>query len=206
VRSSPVTLALRFVPVVAAALLVLACDLDPTRADMATNSGNNGDGGAWKMPTFEVTVGGVHFGPGAPDVGSAAQLVNTYDSFTGRRQSSSFAVRASSAETGATCNVAVFRQGDDIASINVGAYQLQATSFGRTPDGVVVPLGSESVTIPQGTWSCSGSACNGAALVIIEADTAHVLGYIAGTYQASTGSASHSVVCSFWVKWSDLRQ
>lgn len=173
---------------------------DPT-ATSGGGGGGGGGGGAvgFGKPTVEVTINGVHFGPSAPDNGSVAQLSTTRDGTTGAIIDSTFRVVAASNSTGASCSIALHRQGEDVAPIGVHGYMLEATGGDTTPDGTVDPIAGEGVVVPQGQWQCTGSSCNGATFVLTALDGAHAEGFIGGTFQNFQSGTRANVVCSFYV-------
>ena len=166
----------------------------PTGAD----GGDGGTGGqyGYSGPTLELTVGGVHFGPAAPDPGAAVDLVTTYDSTTGRASGASFRLAASLGSAG--CQLAFDRYGDG-ARIGVGQYTVQSMQGAFTLDGTVYPTTGERIATPEGGAGCTGSGCDGAAFVLNAVDSTHAAGYFSGTVQADSGAGQAAVVCSFWL-------
>ncbi|HEX2574680.1 MAG TPA: hypothetical protein VH877_34350 [Polyangia bacterium] len=165
------------------------------------NSGgnNNSDGGgtAYTSPTLEVTINGIHFGPSAPTSDSSASLINTRDS-TGRVTSSVFRMVAASSQSGATCNVSAQRSGNDVAPIGQGGYTF-STQLGTPQYDAVAPIEGEGVTVPQGTFQCTGQACTGTVFAITRMSDTMIEGYVSGTWADSNGSFAAPVVCSFYV-------
>jgi hypothetical protein len=168
---------------------------------------SSGDGGApqsygFGKPTLELTVNGAHFGPAAPDPGSAASLVNMRDAATGRVTESSFRMSASIGSLGAACSVAVQRTGDGVDPIAALNYLLASGTTGPTPDGNVAPIEGENASVPQGAWQCSGAACNGAGFVLSHVAADHVEGWLSAGEQSISGGAPAQIVCSFYLPWS----
>lgn len=166
----------------------------PTGSD----GGDGGSGGQYgfSAPTLELTVGGVHFGPAAPDPGAAADLVTTRDAITGRITGSSFRLAASIGSAG--CQLAFDRYGDGTA-IGVGQYAVQSMQGASTINGTVYPTTGERIATPEGGAGCSGSGCDGAAFVLTAVDAMHAVGYFSGTVQADSGAGQAAIVCSFYV-------
>lgn len=157
------------------------------------------DGGAshgYSGPTLELTVNGVHFGPAAPDPGAAADLVTSRDPLTGRSTGASFRLAASIGSAG--CALAFDRYGDG-ATLGAGQYTVASQQGATTLDGTVYPTTAERFSTPAGGASCSGSGCDGAALVLGAVDATHATGYFMGSIVADSGAGQASVVCSFWV-------
>jgi hypothetical protein len=165
----------------------------------------DGDGGTtptasgFGQPTLEVTVGGVHAGPVAPDGTAAASLIDVYDSTTGQLSQSSFQLSATGASVGAGCALNVQRYGA-VVPLGVGDWQLTGGAGTETGDGLAAPLGSPSVSTPSGIWQCSGDGCAGTVLTISVIDASHVEGYFSGTFTGPSGDAD--VVCSFYLPMS----
>lgn len=157
------------------------------------------DGGTQQVgytgPTLELTVNGVHFGPSAPDPGSAASLVTMRDS-TGQATGASFRLSATLGTAG--CFFAFDRYGNG-ATLGVGMYTVESMQGAFTLDGTVYPTTGERVATPAGGASCTGSGCDGAAFVLSAIDATHATGYFSGTVQADSGAGEASVVCSFWL-------
>src|SRR2546423_11161457 len=76
--------------------------------------GGSADGGlvGFNVPTLELTVNGVHFGPSAPDPGAYADLVTMYDTTTGRAKGASFRLNVNLGSAG--CALAFDRYGDGV--------------------------------------------------------------------------------------------
>ncbi len=174
-------------------------DLNPS----SDGGGGVPSGGAngYGKPTLEVTVGGVHFGPAAPDGASAAQLTTSYDQYSNQAVDTRLIVNVSATSVGAACSLGIFRQGEDVAPFTTAGYRFSADSSGPTPDGMAVPISGEGVSVPQGGWSCSGDGCNGGALVITGLDEAHIEGYVGGTFVSNVGGPYEDVVCAFYLPW-----
>ena len=171
--------------------------------DSPPGGGGGGDGGlAYLTPTLEVTINGVHFGPSAPTAGSGASLVNTRDSGTGRVTSSVFRMSASSAQSGASCNVSAQRSGNDVTPLGQGGYAFDA-QLGTPSYDTVAPIEGEGVAVPQGAWQCTGRGCNGTTFAITRMDATMIEGYVSGTWPDSSGNFQASVVCSFYVPLTD---
>lgn len=164
----------------------------PAGADGADGGGQYG----YSSPTLELTVNGVHFGPGAPDPGAGASLVTTRDATTGRITGASFRLAASLGSAG--CQLAFDRYGDG-AAIRVGQYRVQSMQGAFTLDGTVYPTTAERIATPAGNAGCTGSGCDGAAFVLDALDATHASGYFSGTVQADSGAGQAAVICSFWV-------
>jgi hypothetical protein len=178
-----------------AAILLLLAGCFPSGA-----SSPSGPGGArygFTGPTLELTINGLHFGPAAPDSSSSGQLVTTRDATTGRVTQSTLRVHASSAQSGAVCDLVADRFGDDIAPLGVGTYMVTPVQGTATPDGTVSPVAGESVSVPQGSWQCG--ACDGAVFGVTALASDHVDGYLSGTLDNTAGAAAATVVCSFSV-------
>lgn len=163
------------------------------------------DGGSqsygYGKPTLALTVNGVHFGPATPDSSSTASLVDSRDS-VGRVTLSSFRVQASAGSVGAACSLNVQRSGgsfgNEVEPIGVGSYLLSSGS-GAEAFGTLQPIEGEVVSTPEGTWSCSGAACNNAGFVLTHLDADHAEGYLSGTFASSVGGPPAQVVCSFYL-------
>lgn len=157
------------------------------------------DGGTqpvgYATPTLEVTVSGVHFGPAAPDPGSAASLTTTRDPTTGQVTGASFRLAATIGQAG--CNLAfdTFGMG---AALGPGQYTVASMQGSSTLNGTVYPTTGERISTPEGSGACTGSGCDGAAFVLTAIDAKHATGYFSGTIQGDTGGVA-SAVCSFWV-------
>jgi hypothetical protein len=162
---------------------------------MAPSSGSTGSYG-FGTPTLEVTVNGVHFGPAAPNPGSAADL-NTMRDALGASSGSTFSFSASAA--GATCAGALQRFGMGAAPIVAAGYQLAAAAGDATPDGTVAPVGAQRATVSAGAWQCSGSLCDGGVLSLTHLDADHVEGFFSAGMQSETGGPAADVVCSFYL-------
>lgn len=163
------------------------------------------DGGArsygYGEPTLEVTVNGLHFGPAAPDPTAAASLIDSLDS-VGRVTLSSFRVQASASSAGTACGLSLQRSGSSfggaVQPIGVGSYLL-SSGGGAGASGTLQPIEGEVVSTPQGTWSCSGAACNNSGFVLTHLDADHAEGYLSGTFASATGGSIVQVVCSFYL-------
>jgi hypothetical protein len=168
--------------------------------DNGSGGGNGGGGGGavgFGRPTLELTISGMHFGPSSPDPGSGVDLATSRD-ITGAVTSTTLTISASSASTGASCGFGFQRYGDSIAPFQgPGTYQLEAET--ATGSGMVAPLASETVTVPQGSFVCSGSTCDGAVLVLTVLASDHVEGSLSGTFADTGGAGAADVVCSFYL-------
>ena len=166
---------------------------------LVPNNTSDGGGGmnGYGRPTLLLTLNGVHVGPATPDPGSGAALATQRDG-DGRVTQSTLRIAASSAASGAACQLAAFRSGADRASIGAGSYTLIASNS-ASADGVADPLDGEAVGVPQGAWRCTYGACNGAALAIQVLDATHIEGYFAGGLASTNGGAVVSAVCSFYL-------
>jgi hypothetical protein len=175
-----------------ALLLMAAAGCGPDRP-AGGGDGGLGDGGLIAFtPTLGVAINNVIYGPSAPTAGSGASFINTRDPETGRVTSSVFRMEASSAESGTSCSVGAQRLGSDVTPIGQGSYTFAAQLVLS-----VSPIEGESVTVPQGSWRCTGSDCNGTVFAITRLEAHRVEGYIRGVWPDSSGSAIASVVCSF---------
>ena len=161
----------------------------------SSSGSDGGTGGAFTAPTLEVTVGGVHFGPTAPDPGAFVDLVTTRDG-GGKPTASSFRLSATIGSAG--CVLAFDRFGDN-AALGAGQYLVQSMQGASTLDGTVYPTTGERIGTPEGGAGCTGSYCDGAAFVLSAIDANHASGYFSGTVQADSGAGSASVVCTFWL-------
>src|SRR5262245_7661259 len=105
------------------------------------------DGGAagFGMPTVEVTIGGAHAGPAAPDSSSGAWLSTGRDS-AGRITQSTLQIVASSSAAGASCVLSVGRYGQDVLPIGIGAWELSSRTLSGSADGTVAPIGSPTAS------------------------------------------------------------
>ncbi len=158
----------------------------------------NSDGGyvGYSGPTLEVTAGGVHFGPAAPDPGAYADLVVMRDA-TGTPMGGSFRLSASIGTAG--CTLAFDRYGRGVG-FAAGQYTVQSMQGSFTLDGTVYPTTGELFTLPGGNARCTGSDCDGAAFVLTAADAQHATGYFRAIVSADSGAGQAEAVCSFWVK------
>jgi hypothetical protein len=166
-----------------------------------SGTGTTGDGGynyGFGTPTLQLTINGVRFGPSVPDAASGGELVTTRDA-SGQVVDSTFRLSVSSAATGAACNIAVQRFGSGVGPIIALPYQFATPRNARTDDGTVAAIGGESVSVPQGTWQCTGSSCDGSVLSFTVLAADHVEGLLTGTFQHTGGMGEASVVCSFYV-------
>lgn len=186
-------------PLVAALVLLLGGCEYFNQPVPESDGGSQGYG--YGKPTLAVTVNGVHFGPATPDPSSAASLVDSRDS-VGRVTSSSFRVQASAGSVGAACSLNVQRSGGsfggEVDPIGVGSFLLSSAS-GAEGFGTLKPIEGEVVSTPQGTWSCTGAACNNAGFVLTHLDADHAEGYLSGTFASSVGGPPAQVVCSFYL-------
>ena len=160
-------------------------------------NGGDSDGGSQQAsgfgtPTLEVTVGGVHSGPAAPDGNSFVDLVNQYDS-TGSLSRSSLQIIASSTAANASCSLAADRYGEFVTSFGAGTYTLSGSGLNGTPDGTAAPSGAPAAATSQGVFTCTGSACNGVALSLSWIDANHAEGFFSGTLSGA------DVVCAFYL-------
>ena len=161
-----------------------------------SSSSDGGSSPAFATPTLEVTVGGVHFGPMAPDPGAFVDLVTTRDQ-SGMPTASSFRMAATIGTAG--CTLTFDRFGGN-AALGVGQYTVQSMQGAATLDGTVYPTTGERIGTPEGGAGCAGAGCDGAAFVINAIDAQHATGYFSGTVQADSGAGQANVVCSFWIK------
>ena len=165
-----------------------------------TGSTGGSDGGTtvgFTGPTLEVTVNGVHFGPAVPDPGAFVDLVTVRDG-GGKPTQSSFRLSASIGNVG--CSLAFDTFGTTSSAIGVGQYTVESMQGSSTLSGTVYPTTAESFATPEGSASCTGSSCDGAAFVLSAIDAAHATGYFSGTVAADSGAGFAPVVCSFWLK------
>jgi hypothetical protein len=163
----------------------------------STNSSGGQNQYGFGVPTLELTINGVHFGPAAPDTVSTLEITETRDALTGRVDSASFHLHASSAKTGARCDFDLQKFGDGTAPITTGTLQLVVANGPNTADGSISPAGAPSVTVPQGSWSCG--SCTGAIFALSALDSQHAEGYLSGSFDSTAGAGSASVVCSFYL-------
>lgn len=193
---------LRHLPLLLALPLAACIPLDklfPTDGGTATDGATAADAkSGFGQATLQVTVNGVHFGPAAPDNGSAAALVNAYNQ-AGRIYQSRFQLQAQSTAAKAACAIDIQRVGDGVSSIGAGPWIVGAGAGARTADGEVDPVTGLGIQIPQGTWQCVGAACEGGAFVLRALDDKHAEGYVQGVYQNFQSGTAANVVCSFWV-------
>ena len=171
----------------------------------ATNGNPSGGQVGFGAPALELTISGVRFGPAAPDATSAGSLSTTHDA-TGQISDATFQLGVSSSAIGASCQFAIQRFGTAIAGFNAGAYTLADPGPSGTADGTASPIGNLTVSVPQGSFQCSGSTCDGMALVFSTLAADHVEGYASGTLQDVGGSGPADVVCSFYVSMSSFSQ
>jgi hypothetical protein len=162
-----------------------------------TDAPSSDDGGVvgYAAPTLELTVNGVHFGPGAPDPGAYADLVVMRDG-NGMPAGGSFRLGASLGNAG--CALAFDRFGRG-TTLGVGQYTVQSMQGAFTLDGTVYPTTAERVSTPEGGAGCTGTQCDNAAFVLSAVDAKHATGYFRGTVTADSGAGEAEVVCSFWV-------
>jgi hypothetical protein len=162
--------------------------------------GGGGGGGSFGQPTLEVTIGGMHFGPSAPDTGSGVDLTTQRDA-TSQIVSQSLSISASSAASGASCALGFQRYGTSLSPLRGGnqLYMVSSQSISATPDGVVAPAASESVSAQGVVLSCSGSACDGTGLLLVTLAADHVEGTYTGTLSDPGGQGAAEAVCSFWL-------
>jgi hypothetical protein len=167
----------------------------------SSSDGGASGGGAYGYgkPTLQLTIDGVQFGPSVPDVGSGGDVSRTLDPTTGSVTDTVLRLTMSSAATGAACNFSLERFGQGLPPWRAAGYSIAAGGVGATADGQASPIAGESVSVPQGSWSCSGSTCEGAVLVLSYLAADHVEGYLSGTFDSATGSGASSVVCSFYL-------
>jgi hypothetical protein len=168
----------------------------------ATNPTPDGGGSyGYGKPTLALTIGGMHFGPAAPDQGSGADLTTVRDQVSGQASQTDLRITASSAATGASCALSFERFGPDVAPFHAGAgYQVSSEgTFTGTADGTVgVPSGL-AVSVPGGTLQCSGSSCDGSVLLMTVLAADHIEGTWSGTLDDVGGQGSTDVVCSFYL-------
>lgn len=174
------------------ALLLAGCNFG------STGGADGGGGYGFGQPALQVTINGVQFGPAAPDATSYAELVTQRDG-AGRVLQSTFTVAASASAVGAACNLVVQRFGSGATAIAALPYQLQVAGTNGTPDGTVAPIAGERVSVPQGTWQCTGSSCNGGTFNLSVLDASHAEGFLSGVFAHTGGVNDANVVCSFWL-------
>jgi hypothetical protein len=162
--------------------------------------GGGGGGGSFGKPTLELTVGGMHFGPSTPDTGSGVDLTTERDQAS-QIVSQTLTITASSAQSGASCTLGFQRFGTSLAPLRGGGqlYKLSSESIDATPDGVVAPSASESVSAQGLVLSCSGSGCDGTGLLLLTLAADHVEGSYTGTLADPGGQGSAEAICSFWL-------
>jgi len=165
------------------------------------SDGGASGGGAvgFGAPTLELTIDGTQFGPSIPDVGSGADITSTVDPTTGSVSDTVLRIATSSAATGAACNFSLERFGEGLPPWRAAGYSIAAGGFGATADGQAAPVAGEAVSVPQGSWSCSGSTCEGAVLVLSYLAADHIEGYLSGNFDSATGAGASSVVCAFYL-------
>jgi len=186
----------------AALVLVGGCGLINPPGSGGPGGGGGGGGGAtgFGQPTLEVTVGGMHYGPAAPDPGSGVDLSTARDQ-AGQITSSSLTITASSTAANASCSLGFQRFGQNLAPFRGGGavYRLSAASLDNTPDGVVAPAASEFVDAQSLVLQCSGSACDGSGLLLTTLAPDHVEGTFNGTLTDNAGRGAAEVFCSFFL-------
>jgi hypothetical protein len=163
---------------------------------------SSSDGGGpraygYQGPTVELTINGLHFGPSAPDATAGADFSAERDPQTGNLQQATLRVHATSATTGASCQIIAERFGDGIGPLGVGTYNIAPPLGSETPDGTVSPVSGELVSVPQGSWQCG--QCDGVVLGITYLGQDHIEGYLSGMLDNTAGAPAASVVCSFYV-------
>jgi hypothetical protein len=150
-------------------------------------------------PTLLLTINGVQF-RSVPDSGSGADIASTQNPTTGLLLDTTLTIQASSSSTGAFCQFSLQRFGNGLVPWRAGvSYALKANTAGATSDGTASPIAGETVGVPQGTWSCTGSGCDGAVLVLSYLAADHIEGFLTGTFASSSGAGDASVVCSFYL-------
>jgi hypothetical protein len=184
-----------------ALVLASGCGLfgNGSTTDGGTSTGDTNRNG-FGVPTLELTINGVRFGPSAPAAGSVASVTSQRDA-SGVLQQTTFVVSAASSVSGASCSMSLVRFGNGIAGFRGGgaAYRVMSASASATPDGTVAPQGGESVSVPQGTWSCNGSDCDGGVLLLTTLAADHIEGAVSGTYLNPLSGTDADVVCSFYL-------
>jgi hypothetical protein len=185
--------------VLLAALMLSGCGLFGNAAgDGGTSStpSQYGFGG----PALEVTINGVHFGPAAPDPGSGVSLSTSRDG-AGQIDQAILNINASSTAGGASIALGFQRYGTNIAGFTAGyGYTVAAGSgLNGSPDGTILTGGSETVAVADGTFQCTGSGCEGGALLLTVLQADHVEGSYSGNFDDTQGRGTVPVVCSFWL-------
>lgn|GEM_PF-6250747 len=174
------------------ALALPACSL-------FNGGGSTTDGGGtygYGRPTLQVTIGGATYGPSVLDSSSYVDVVD--EGVTGQLTHSSVTLFLSSAATGASCSLRGERFGVNVQPIIANVYTLVAPTGAQTQDGTVGPGSGESMVVPDGSFSCAGSDCDGGALVFTVLQRDHAEGYLNATLNDSLGRGSTSGTCSFW--------
>jgi hypothetical protein len=179
-------------------LLAAGCSL----LNQPTPDGGGGGGGGtfgYGTPTLALTINGVHFGPDVPLAGSGVDLTTTRDSLTDHISDTKLIIGAQTA-AGAACQLAFDRFGDDVSPFHANAgYMITGMGVTATPDGAVTPLGAQTVSVPQGAWSCGGSDCEGSVLLLTVIAADHFEGTVSGNFPNTGGAGDASVVCSFYL-------
>jgi hypothetical protein len=160
---------------------------------------SSGDGGqAFTGPVLTVTVGSLRYGPGVADQASTADVIDQYDG-TGQITSSRLIINAVSRAIGATCAFQFERFGRFVQPIVPNTYIVKTPLGTTTDDGTVSPGAGEQVLIPEGSFRCTGSGCDGATLGLRIVGPTEVEGYLAGPFASDAGFGVADVVCSFRV-------
>jgi hypothetical protein len=153
---------------------------------------SNTDAGTFGFgaPTLQITVGQAQFGPSAPDSGSYVDVVR--DASIGRAYTQ---IVASSAASGAGCNLYFERDGAGVQAIGVGQYALSTTPTSTT----ISPGAGEGVTVPGYSFHCYGTDCNGAYFTLSALDATHAEGYFTGNVTDDGGQGTTSTVIDFYL-------
>ena len=161
--------------------------------------GGSTDGGGtygYGAPTLQVTIGSAKYGPSVLDSGSFVDIID--EGATGALTRSSVDLVLSSAATGASCQLRGERFGSNVQPIIANVYALTAPTGVQTQDGTVSPGAGEQMVVPDGNFACSGTDCDGGALVFTVLARDHVEGYLTTTLNDSLGRGATSGTCSFW--------
>lgn len=179
----------------AALLFLSGCSVFDGGSSSSPSSGPNQYG--YGAPTLELTINGIHFGPATPDSSSTVDVATSRDATRGQVDRASLSLHASSAAMGARCDFDLEKFGNGTTPLVVGTLQLAVATGTKTPDGTISPVGSPSVAVPQGSWSCG--SCTGGLLVLSALDNSHVEGYLSGSFDSSAGAGQAPVICSFYL-------
>jgi hypothetical protein len=182
----------------AALFLVLSgagCGLLPSAPDGGTKDARVYGFG---KPTLEVTIGGAHFDPSAPDQGAGVSLADQTNA-DGQVTVSLLRLSATHGSGAAGCALVLQRAGQGILPNSAGPYTIGSGSSATTPDGELDPVGGEQVAASGSTFYCASSSCDGTQFYLSAFDASHAEGYVTGLFQdASTGDPT-TISCSFYL-------